>query len=407
MLNKKEKSFKYVFSETDIDNFLNEPEKELPFENFITLLINTNSELARTLALGARSVTISKYTKGNKLIHSQTLKLPVSTETNFEDYLIGFSQEKPPKPVKEKTPTNNNKTEKAKKHLEHLPIQAVTIIGFTVLTVCVLGTGLTINHSINKANTQELNLSQEMLLSQLESDKRYDRVAQKMKDFDYSKQQINTMYIDNWQFRPALESDNETLDEILTKIETVKSDKQKEYLEWLKKSDLITKEQLPKIDIRLALINQDKDYLAKNKNNIDSQSLADKVINFFISEKNYDEATAILKLFPNKKLEESNTKQAKEFKTKQLEDSLNKAKQNVTDKQTALDNKNKQINDLNKQLEDIKKNKDDKDKDKHAEDKQKEINTAKDEQKNLSTELDNLKKEQEKAQKAVDNFNKK
>src|SRR5574337_299947 len=90
----------------------------------------------------------------------------------------------------------DNKTTRFQK-FQQLSIQSVTMIGFTVLTVCVLGTGFTINHSINQANKQQTKLSQELLLSQLETSEKYDKVAQKMKEFDYPKKDIVNMYLEN------------------------------------------------------------------------------------------------------------------------------------------------------------------------------------------------------------------
>ncbi len=101
------KPSKYVFSETEIDDFLQHPEEFFYFEDFVTRMIDINAKLIKISALQRLKVVITKYTKDEKVIHAETIHLPVSEETNFEALLASFNQEKPPKrkkvsPEKEK-----------------------------------------------------------------------------------------------------------------------------------------------------------------------------------------------------------------------------------------------------------------------------------------------------------------
>lgn len=400
----RKKSFNYVFSETEIEGFMDKPEANLEFSDFVTLVETISYQLNESHASG--TVLISKYTKDNQLIHAEKFVLPLPDGTDFDKILEPFSSKKPPKPAKNKN-TEKSKPDSRKLSFEQLPVQMILLLGFLLLSVCVFGVGLAINHSIHQANQQQIRLTQELLLSQLESDGRYGRVAQKMTAFGYSKEQVGAMYIDNRQFEQALEKDSNALDDVLQKIETLAGNEQKVYLERLKQSGLLTEEQRLKIDLRLALLNQDADYLSKNKNNIDSQALADSIVKYFASEQKYEEAAAVLKDFPNDDLEKVIAREATDYHAKQLEAALDTANAAVKEKQSSLDAKNQQINDLNKQLDDINKNEEDKDKGTHAEEKQKEIDTAKNAQENLSSELAELKKAQEQAQKSLDNFTKK
>ena len=101
------KPSKYVFSETEIDDFLQHPEEFFYFEDFVTRMIDINAKLIKISALQRLKVVITKYTKDEKVIHTETIHLPVSEETNFEALFASFNQEKPPKrkkasPEKEK-----------------------------------------------------------------------------------------------------------------------------------------------------------------------------------------------------------------------------------------------------------------------------------------------------------------
>ncbi|OTN93637.1 hypothetical protein [Enterococcus faecium] len=110
------KPSKYVFSETDIDEFVQSPEVYLYFEDFVTLIIDTNARLLRIYDYDQVSVVISKYTKDNQVILTEKLTLPVSAETNFEDLLVAFNRGKPQKMKQERIKTTKikNKSKQTK-----------------------------------------------------------------------------------------------------------------------------------------------------------------------------------------------------------------------------------------------------------------------------------------------------
>lgn len=191
---------------------------------------------------------------------------------------------------------------------------------------------------------------------------------------------------------------------VLKEVDTEESKEQKSALETIKKADVVEKEQSPSLDLRLALLNKDTDFLKKNKKNIDSQDLADRIIHYFISEKEYDTAKIVLKDFPNKDLEKQVKEAETENQKKQLEDKLNSVKKTVSDTQKQLDGKNKQISDLHKQLDDLNKNDKSPDKEKHVSDKQKEIDAANEDKNKISDVLKDQQGKEKEAQKAVDDF---
>lgn len=398
MMNKNDKPFKYVFSETSIESFKKKPEDNLTFSELVNLVQTVNYQIKY---LNNESVVISKYTKDGKLIHTEKIDLPVSEHTDFEALLVKFEQTKPPKPTKEKDVVSEDVDKKAKKDkpkFQQLSIQSVTMIGFTVLTVCVLGTGLTINHSINQANKQQTKLSQ------LETSEKYDKVAQKMKEFDYPKKDIVNMYLENGQFVNALKADKKAITSVLDKIDTMNNKEQQKALNELKKANITSKKESISLDLRLALLNKDIDFLKKNIKSVDSQALSDRIVKLFIDEKEYASANEQLKFFANKALDKQAKQAEHDDKKQALTNRVNELKKAISDTQKQLDSKNKQISDLQKQLDDLNKNDKSPDKAKHVSDKQKEIDAANEDKNKISDVLKDQQGKEKEAQKAVDDF---
>ena len=403
-MNKSDKPFKYVFSETSIESFKKKPEDNLTFSELVNLVQTVNYQIKY---LNNESVVISKYTKDGKLIHTEKIDLPVSEHTDFEALLVKFEQTKPPKPTKENDVVSEDVDKKAKKDkpkFQQLSIQSVTMIGFTVLTVCVLGTGLTINHSINQANKQQTKLSQELLLSQLETSEKYDKVAQKMKEFDYPKKDIVNMYLENGQFVNALKADKKAFTSVLNKIDTMNNKEQQEALNELKKANVTSKKENISLDLRLALLNKDIDFLKKNIKSVDSQALSDRIVKLFIDEKEYASANEQLKFFANKALDKQAKQAEHDDKKQALTNKVNELKKAISDTQKQLDGKNKQLSDLHKQLDDLNKNDKSPDKGKHVDDKNKEIDNANKDKNKISDILKDQQGKEKEAQKAVDDF---
>lgn len=404
MMNKSDKPFKYVFSETSIESFKKKPEDNLTFSALVNLVQTVNYQIKY---LNNESVVISKYTKDGKLIHTEKIELPVSEHTDFEALLVKFEQTKPPKPTKENEVISegiNKKSKKDKPKFQQLSIQSVTMIGFTVLTVCVLGTGFTINHSINQANKQQTKLSQELLLSQLETSEKYDKVAQKMKEFDYPKKDIVNMYLENGQFVNALKADKKAITSVLDKIDTMNNKEQQKALNELKKANITSKKESISLDLRLALLNKDIDFLKKNIKSVDSQALSDRIVKLFIDEKEYASANEQLKFFANKALDKQAKQAEHDDKKQALTNRVNELKKAISDTQKQLDGKNTQLSDLHKQLDDLNKNDKSPDKGKHVDDKNKEIDNANKDKNKISDILKDQQAKEKEAQKAVDDF---
>lgn len=398
----------YVFSKTDIKKFKEENNKPLEYIDLIKLVIDTNSELLKLYELNTKSVEISKFNKNDSLIHSQLLKLPLEADTDFDKILVNFNETKPPKIGKA------TKVDKATKdltvindkanYIERKDFEKISIIGFSLMTVFIIVIGFVLNQSINRGNSEQEKLSQELIITQLETSGNYDKVAQKMKDFNYPKKDIVNMYLENGQFVNALKADKKAFTSVLDKIDTMNNKEQQEALNELKKANVTSKKESISLDLRLALLNKDIDFLKKNIKSVDSQALSDRIVKLFIDEKEYASANEQLKFFANKALDKQAKQAEHDDKKQALTNKVNELKKAISDTQKQLDGKNKQLSDLHKQLDDLNKNDKSPDKGKHVADKNKEIDNANKDKNKISDILKDQQGKEKEAQKAVDDF---
>ena len=402
----------YVFSKTDIKKFKEENNKPLEYIDLIKLVIDTNSELLKLYELNTKSVEISKFNKNDSLIHSQLLKLPLEADTDFDKILVNFNETKPPKigkatkvdkATKDLTVINDKANYIERKDFEKISIKKISIIGFSFMTVLIIVIGFVLNQSINRGNSEQEKLSQELIITQLETSGKYDKVAQKMKDFNYPKKDIVNMYLENGQFVNALKADKKAITSVLDKIDTMNNKEQQKALNELKKANITSKKENTSIDLRLALLNKDIDFLKKNIKSVDSQALSDRIVKLFIDEKEYASANEQLKFFANKALDKQAKQAEHDDKKQALTNKVNELKKAVSDTQKQLDGKNTQLSDLHKQLDDLNKNDKSPDKGKHV-DKNKEIDNANKDKNKISDILKDQQGKEKEAQKAVDDF---
>lgn len=403
----------YVFSKTDIKKFKEENNKPLEYIDLIKLVIDTNSELLKLYELNTKSVEISKFNKNDSLIHSQLLKLPLEADTDFDKILVNFNETKPPKigkatkvdkATKDLTVINDKANYIERKDFEKISIKKISIIGFSFMTVLIIVIGFVLNQSINRGNSEQEKLSQELIITQLETSGKYDKVAQKMKDFNYPKKDIVNMYLENGQSVNALKADKKAFTSVLDKIDTMNNKEQQKALNELKKANITSKKENTSIDLRLALLNKDIDFLKKNIKSVDSQALSDRIVKLFIDEKEYASANEQLKFFANKALDKQAKQAEHDDKKQALTNKVNELKKAISDTQKQLDGKNTQLSDLHKQLDDLNKNDKSPDKGKHVDDKNKEIDNANKDKNKISDSLKDQQGKEKEAQKAVDDF---
>ncbi|MRL88378.1 conjugal transfer protein [Lactococcus lactis subsp. cremoris] len=396
-----------MFSKTDIKKFKEENNKPLEYIDLIKLVIDTNSELLKLYELNTKSVEISKFNKNDSLIHSQLLKLPLEADTDFDKILVNFNETKPPKidkATKDLTVINDKANYIERKDFEKISIKKISIIGFSFMTVLIIVIGFVLNQSINRGNSEQEKLSQELIITQLETSGKYDKVAQKMKDFNYPKKDIVNMYLENGQFVNALKADKKAITSVLDKIDTMNNKEQQEALNELKKANITSKKESISLDLRLALLNKDIDFLKKNIKSVDSQALSDRIVKLFIDEKEYASANEQLKFFANKALDKQAKQAEHDDKKQALTNKVNELKKAISDTQKQLDGKNTQLSDLHKQLDDLNKNDKSPDKGKHVDDKNKEIDNANKDKNKISDILKDQQGKEKEAQKAVDDF---
>lgn len=270
------------------------------------------------------------------------------------------------------------------------------IVCFIILIV--LAVALFMQHQ------KQVKLSQDLTIVQLEQKADYDKVAQKMQDFGKSKNEIAKMYIEHREFAKALKSDKKALTGVLKEIDTMDGKDQKSVLETLKKANIVSKKESISLDLRLALLNKDIDFLKKNIKSVDSQALSDRIVKLFIDEKEYASANEQLKFFANKALDKQAKQAEHDDKKQALTNKVNELKKAISDTQKQLDGKNKQLSDLHKQLDDLNKNDKSPDKGKHVDDKNKEIDNANKDKNKISDILKDQQGKEKEAQKALDSF---
>mgnify|MGYP000679112308 FL=1 len=369
---------------------------------------DTNSELLKLYELNTKSVEISKFNKNDSLIHSQLLKLPLEADTDFDKILVNFNETKPPKIGKaikvDKATKDLTVINDKANYIEKKDFEKISIIGFSFMTVLIIVIGFVLNQSINRGNSEQEKLSQELIITQLETSGKYDKVAQKMKDFNYPKKDIVNMYLENGQFVNALKADKKAITSVLDKIDTMNNKEQQEALNELKKANITSKKESISLDLRLALLNKDIDFLKKNIKSVDSQALSDRIVKLFIDEKEYASANEQLKFFANKALDKQAKQAEHDDKKQALTNKVNELKKAISDTQKQLDGKNTQLSDLHKQLDDLNKNDKSPDKGKHVDDKNKEIDNANKDKNKISDILKDQQGKEKEAQKAVDDF---
>lgn len=358
----------YRFTDTNIDEFKAVSDQNLEFEELVNLVQDVNYVMQQSNT--SDSVTIAKYTKDEQLIHESTLDLPVSESTNFDMLLEKFLARKPEKKQKVKLAKRVVKKtpQKARKNMTHSLSKPMVLTACTILLVLAITGGIIMATSIHSSAQEHLQETHEKTISKLEKAKDYDLVANKMKQYGYSKKSIADMYISHNKFQESINTDTNSLENVLTKIHTLDSAQQKKSLLDVLNTNKLKVNQEKEVKMYLAIVYQDGNYIKGHISDINNSKLSRLITRYVLENGDYDTAIKVLNKYPNKSL-------SSDLKTAIQEQ---------------IKNKDKQLTDLNKQLNDINKS-NDKDKDKNRENKQKDIDTTSDEKKTLESQLNAIK----------------
>lgn len=223
-------------------------------------------------------------------------------------------------------------------------------------------------------------------LEQLEADGRYDKTADKMREFGAKKDSIASMYLAHGKYLSALKTDSGILNDFYSYVGKKNEDRQKEILENVASKNVLSASQKKGVKVRLAVLNKDTDQVVKLTKRTDKDS-AKVAIAYLIDQKDTKNAKDLLDKYPNKKLQSKlNKLEAENLKTE------------IADLKTKQADNSKKAETLNNDLQKIKDSKD-KDKDQKAKDKEKEITDNNNEAKDLQSQLD----EKQKALKKLEN----
>lgn len=360
----------YRFTDTNINELKEISGTSLEFEDLVNLIQKISYVMQRSNKTDY--VTISKYTKDERLIHESKLELPLPESTSFDVTLEPFMAKKPLK-IKQQSTNKESKSKtpfklSLKKILANPKMKRALIIASSLIILLFLGSGVLVASAIHTDSQTRLKESREQTISKLENEKKYDTVAEKMKQYGYSKKAISDMYISHDKFQKAIDTDRNSLERVLTKIHTLDSNDQKTSLMAVLNSNKLKLEQEKEVKMYLAIVYQDGNYIKGHVADINNAKLSRFIVRYLIGKGDYDTAKAVLKRYPNSSL------------SSDLKTAL----------KSQLANKKQQIADLQKQLDDINKS-NDKDKDKNKESKQKEIDTAIDEKTALESDIQAIK----------------
>lgn len=169
----KERPFTYIFSNTEIQDFVDEPERKLLFSDLVTLIVDTNFQLKNSLT--NYNLTISKVDKDNNIIHEQTLTFPyddTSSNTFFEDMLEPFTNTKAvksktgsPQVAKRIPKVATPKEQSTSANLGKLPI----LISISMV-ISILSLGLSIWQTIKVSGLNQENIALSKQVSTLKGD---------------------------------------------------------------------------------------------------------------------------------------------------------------------------------------------------------------------------------------------
>lgn len=223
-------------------------------------------------------------------------------------------------------------------------------------------------------------LDQSAYIAQLESDERYDKVAEKMKEFGYGDKSIAEMYLEHGSYILALKTDKSILPDVYTFVEQTSEDKeeQKKRLETVKKHVDLDDQELDGLNVRIAILDEDTEAInafAFDKG-VDADS-AEKVVRYYIDTKDFESADKLLKEHPDEKLyEEMETAKSSEMKEK-----AESLKEDIESLEKKISDNDKKVKGLEKDLKKVKKSK-------NKKKKEKEIKKNKDKKKELEKELE-------------------
>ena len=351
--------FVYMFTDTNIKELIESNGKNLTQSDLVNLIVTVNYRMIQKQESG-------KYTKDNQLIYENAYQLPLPETNDFDDMLKDFMLKKPfkqeSKPEKQKSP------KKEQKKVSSISIKKLLIPTILFISIISLVGGVYIAHASYKASQDRLKQTREYNLAKLEKAKEYDSVADKMKQYGYRKSSIANMYISHNKFSEAINVSSSSLESVLNQIHTLPVDEQKQSLNDVLNTNKLTIAKEKEVKMYLAIVYQDVGYIKGHIDDVNNTKLSKYIVRYLITRNEFTTSETVLKKYPNKSISED--------------------LKNAIKEQISL--KDSQLNDLNNQMNDINKG-EDKDKDKKKDSKQKEINAKNEEKGALETQLKALK----------------
>ncbi|HIB1874856.1 TPA: hypothetical protein ACWWCX_002366 [Enterococcus faecium] len=204
-------------------------------------------------------------------------------------------------------------------------------------------------------------LQKTVYLSQLETNKEYDKLANTMDQYGYKPKDIARMYLDHDDYESAVREDNKLLSEVFSLI-AEDPVHEKENLKKLQQIDALTQNQLKSIETKIAILEDNLEAVkAQSVELVSDDGTIDQAVEYLIQKKAFPEAEALLTNHSNKDLQ----KKVETAKQDEEKAQVENAEKSVTDLENQVAEVNRQNEELNKQMAEAKK----------AEGKEKEVKT--------------------------------
>lgn len=179
-----------------------------------------------------------------------------------------------------------------------LAISGVLGVSFLVMS----GVGVANLIEIKSELAQGNAISQSRYLAELEANKQYDRVAEKMKELGYEKGSIASMYLDNGDFVSALKTDSGILPDFYTYVGKFSKEKQQELLKYVEKHELVSSKQTQGVKLRLAVLAGNTKKVVELASDGTDKESAKVAIDYLIRAKDFNNANALLREHPDEEL---------------------------------------------------------------------------------------------------------
>ncbi|HIB1899780.1 TPA: hypothetical protein ACWWDF_002400 [Enterococcus faecium] len=219
------------------------------------------------------------------------------------------------------------------------------------LTIGALFGGVYSLNGIKNEMHESTELQKTVYLSQLETNKEYDKLANTMDQYGYKPKDIARMYLDHDDYESAVREDNKLLSEVFSLIAEDPAH-EKENLKKLQQVDTLTQNQVKSVETKIAILDDNlEEVKSRSVELVGDDGTVEQAVEYLIQKKAFTEADTLLTNHPNKDLKQKLETAKQDEDKAQVEN----AEKSVTDLENQVAEVNRQNEELNKQMAEAKK----------------------------------------------------